>query len=542
MRITSTLLEPCWEMCGRGRLSEALAAGSFVAEQARLSRDDPTLAAASCLCAWFSLQLGAFESGLKHAGVAMEVAGALRDVTWQSQARAVYAWLLHEVGLCDEAAGQAQECVTFAERNDVGPEAASWASNVLAVISWTSKQLEVAESRVETAIALARGLADPTLLRWWLINLGGIHVEKGYMALAEGSKASARLAIEAGIAVNSEALSLAGKAGDDWTLKLGLCNAVEYHLALDEPGKASEMLARSEAIVSPGSRSLTHHLYNKGQVLARTGRLEEARLVCLDALAMAEGENNADGQYHACHYLSEIHERMGRFEEALAFHKRYHAIQSRLTEERVRLRVRIAEVHYGTEALKKAADHASLRADEATRSSLVDALTGVGNRRMLDQALDGLLQDGRSAWIAVLDLDHFKRINDRFGHPVGDEVLRRVGGMLRAILAPGDVAVRLGGEEFALILRDTQADAAAVCERLRRRISDGKWAGVHPELTVTASIGLAMATNPSSALDVMAEADRRLYAAKKQGRDRVVGDPRQGSTVRSHSVQAGAGI
>jgi diguanylate cyclase (GGDEF)-like protein len=147
-----------------------------------------------------------------------------------------------------------------------------------------------------------------------------------------------------------------------------------------------------------------------------------------------------------------------------------------------------------------------------------DPLTGVRNRR----GLTDLLDKHRDAALLVCDLDHFKRVNDRYGHEVGDRVLARFGALLRDLAREDDVPMRLGGEEFCLLLPGTdRAGALKAAERLRaetaRRMQD-----LIPE-AITVSIGVA--TNTRGILDgqrLLAHADRGLYAAKQAGRDRTV--------------------
>ncbi|OLT46391.1 hypothetical protein BJF85_17040 [Saccharomonospora sp. CUA-673] len=150
------------------------------------------------------------------------------------------------------------------------------------------------------------------------------------------------------------------------------------------------------------------------------------------------------------------------------------------------------------------------------RESLTDALTGTYNRRYLDRVLPGL----GSAALAMIDLDHFKDINDRFGHDVGDRVLRQVARIVRQTLPPGAFCARYGGEEFVLAVpaRST-AVAVRVVHRARDRVEAYPWSRVRPGLAVTVSAGVAAAdSDPYSALRA---ADRLLYQAKRGGRNSV---------------------
>jgi diguanylate cyclase (GGDEF)-like protein len=155
----------------------------------------------------------------------------------------------------------------------------------------------------------------------------------------------------------------------------------------------------------------------------------------------------------------------------------------------------------------------------------VDALTGLWNRAYFDERLgievNLASRHGRTLSLLMCDIDHFKRLNDKFGHPFGDLVLEVVGTVLEHGRA-GDIACRYGGEEFAVILPDTiQEDAVIVAERLRRRLDGQRWDG-RPEVHLTMSVGVATLDPATpSAQTMLHNADSALYAAKSAGRDRV---------------------
>jgi diguanylate cyclase len=158
---------------------------------------------------------------------------------------------------------------------------------------------------------------------------------------------------------------------------------------------------------------------------------------------------------------------------------------------------------------------ARARADRAAYS---DALTGLGNRRLFDRHIDDV--DG-AVVLLLVDVDKFKGINDRYSHGVGDQVLRDVAAVLRAQCRPGDVAVRFGGDEFALFLRTDLETAARIGERIRQVIAARDWNEVALGLRVTLSMGVAALTDGMSGHELFDSADRNLYAAKRGGRDRL---------------------
>lgn len=169
-----------------------------------------------------------------------------------------------------------------------------------------------------------------------------------------------------------------------------------------------------------------------------------------------------------------------------------------------------------------------IRTNRLARLSGSDALTGLANRALLDQRLVEEVavarRWGRHLSIAFLDIDRFKKFNDRWGHRAGDEALRATARAMIEECRESDVIARWGGEEFVLVLPDSAGkDAAMVFERVRARLAVTPIPGVSPEARVTLSAGLAeFPTDGDEAGLLERVADRRLLVAKRNGRDRVV--------------------
>ena len=168
---------------------------------------------------------------------------------------------------------------------------------------------------------------------------------------------------------------------------------------------------------------------------------------------------------------------------------------------------------------------------ELEQLSLTDGLTGIANRRMFDQRLEtewsAARRSGRPLSLIVLDLDHFKQYNDAHGHVAGDDCLRRIAALLRAIAQrPRDVVARFGGEEFILLLPDTDAAAAlALAGQCMERIAalgiEHGGPGAGPVVTASLGVGTAAAGTAGEASGFVAAVDARLYAAKRGGRNRI---------------------
>ncbi|WP_348765828.1 GGDEF domain-containing protein [uncultured Salinisphaera sp.] len=162
---------------------------------------------------------------------------------------------------------------------------------------------------------------------------------------------------------------------------------------------------------------------------------------------------------------------------------------------------------------------------QLSQQALTDSLTGLPNRAQLEQSFRRLANAGAyPVSVLMLDLDHFKGINDDYGHATGDAVLREVGRTLSEHTRSQDVACRLGGEEFCVLLAHTDNGAARqLAERLREAIEALRCRQNDCVLYLTASIGVASSTGPGEQLDPMLHiADEKLYQAKSSGRNRVV--------------------
>jgi len=170
------------------------------------------------------------------------------------------------------------------------------------------------------------------------------------------------------------------------------------------------------------------------------------------------------------------------------------------------------------------------KAIEADRQRLVmtDPLTGLANRRAFDGEVTRLIaqlrRSGQPAAVAVLDLDHFKKVNDQYGHSAGDAVLRTVATILPAVLRGGDFVARVGGEEFGVLMPNTAHDQAMVImERLRRSVGEAATAiAADRPVSVTVSIGVAMLDSARPFEYSWNRADEALYQAKESGRNRTI--------------------
>jgi diguanylate cyclase (GGDEF)-like protein len=168
----------------------------------------------------------------------------------------------------------------------------------------------------------------------------------------------------------------------------------------------------------------------------------------------------------------------------------------------------------------------SERSQTLEHAALTDGLTGMQNRRYFDDALREYIEEFRRIekpiGLMILDLDHFKQVNDTHGHHIGDEVLRAVANCLKNLTRYHDIVARLGGEEFAVVAPNLDNDhLVKLAERIRKAIASMPVVVGNVRLRVTASVGLAVWDGKESADEFYRRADRMLYEAKRLGRNRV---------------------
>ncbi len=180
---------------------------------------------------------------------------------------------------------------------------------------------------------------------------------------------------------------------------------------------------------------------------------------------------------------------------------------------------------------KRYADRLRQSVQQSIEMALYDPLTGLSNRRALERRLPAMIETARrrpaALTMMVLDIDHFKRVNDTYGHDVGDLVLKGFAAQLQEIVRGGDLLCRLGGEEFVVVMPDVDMNQAArIAERARRTTEGRAFAidGAAGTVSITVSIGLAQWRDEWDSAELYRRADRALYLSKSAGRNRVTQD------------------
>ncbi|SDY33258.1 diguanylate cyclase (GGDEF) domain-containing protein [Modestobacter sp. DSM 44400] len=376
-----------------------------------------------------------------------------------------------------------------------------------------------ARERYPEVLRLAEDLGDLDRQLVALNNRAYFEALTGHFDAALGfSTRLQRLADEHGMTLHVGRLDTIARA------LMGLGRLAEAEEVL-RPGLRPELLD-----ASPDGDRGADSLLTLAEVLRRLGRLEEAQISLDACVRTCEELGLGTIRVHARREQAELHAAAEHFQAAFEEHKVYSRDVLQLQSDQRDARAQALRAMYETsEARRQTRRYREL--------SLRDPLTGLYNRRYVDEELPRLLQHGVQhavpVTLALLDLDHFKKVNDTFSHEVGDQVLRIVAGLLEAAASAADdgdggsFAARMGGEEFLLVLvGGDPAGAVGMPEDVRRSVRSQPWAGLAGScpLAVTVSIGATGSheVNTPDPAPLLSRADARLYRAKRQGRDRVV--------------------
>ena len=205
-----------------------------------------------------------------------------------------------------------------------------------------------------------------------------------------------------------------------------------------------------------------------------------------------------------------------------------HAIIAELARETTRMHSATEAVQQKLETRAREVELLTRQLEQAKSEALLDPLTGLKNRRGFELAVRELGTSGspfRGAALVLADIDHFKQINDKHGHLLGDKILRAIGQTLQSNIKGRDIAARPGGDEFAILLQQTPlAGARALAEQIRSAVAAGRIRRADSKEqpgSVTLSIGVAAGGSDDTLESLLARADAALYAAKRAGRNRV---------------------
>lgn len=507
----------------RGELDAGQAAALRAAS---LTSDPAARARAGWLQTLFTYRRGDYTGVLALAENLSPVMRAHRSDELRELQRIV-AFAGAEIGRFDVALAAAYEVHAMAETTGQ-PGPLSQALNTLGICFERMGDPWQAERLLREALAIARNGAPVREVFGALNNLCAVLIGSHYLLRGSQATAASLAALERALPLAEEMAGLHGATGDPYWRIISEGNLGEILVHLGERDRSRELLDRALAEAQrlgfePQAQRLN---CSRAEWAMRHAAPEQARAWLLNLLAEAGGRPLTPmTELRAQHALYQANKALGDTAAALRHLEKHSDLLRERMVHQLRAQseqfiTRVEAEHSRREVERQRALAQSLEAD--TRR---DPLTGLGNRRAVDHHLPALLRDTAAATrpvaLAILDLDHFKRINDRHGHLVGDRVLVTMAQLLRDCLRQADLIARIGGEEFLTVLPDAdEFRAREICERIRHHVAGHDWAAIAPGLVVTLSAGLASAP-PYDEMALVTRADQALYRAKALGRDRV---------------------
>lgn len=401
---------------------------------------------------------------------------------------------------------------------------------------------EQARELLDQSLDVARRVGDDEQAFWALNNITNLlgiqaarHAQAGEPVLARERVAELRQIV-------GLAQAVAKRTGHWLHHAFALSNLADAYIVEGHHERARALVAEYAALAARHAfaRLMAYANLDEVRMLRAEGKLDEA-IAVIDAQAHdALLPGNDDIALSTQKQRYELHKAGGRYELALQHLERLRDMDiarlQRRSEQQVGVMMARLELEQARAAAERALHDAALLArraesleldrDRLHRVAHEDPLTRTGNRRAAESALArhfAAVDTGKpKPIVALVDIDHFKRINDTFGHAIGDAVLAALGPLMRESLRRHDEVFRFGGEEFLLLLHDTsEAAGLDACNRLRANIEKHDWHAVCAGLAVTASVGMTSPGAGDDAQQALQRADAALYAAKSAGRNHV---------------------
>ena len=491
------------------------------------------------------LRLGETESAIGVCGEAVDLLESAHDEVGVCSTLTVQALAYNRLTLHEEALGALDQARDIAQRRG-DRMLLYWVHNRTGLVHDGMGDFRQGAEFLMSAVSMVDGMDDEA--RFCIFNnLGDNAVHRVPQLRDAGDEATADAALAQALTYADAALGLARSAEHPYRQAISLDNCGMLRaLAGDFTGAFAMLGEAREIAVTHGYRHLElDALQHEAQIRLMLGEYVPAVEGLHAALEHAYAAGERPLAIHR--ELSTAYELVGDYAAALRHYRLFHDLEIQARNDVAATRARMMIHHFELDNARLEANNArletelhrvrslELEADKLTlqreaaelgRRAHEDALTGLANRRLAQRRLPELMtaatEGGRPLCLAVADVDHFKSVNDRFGHPLGDEVLRRVAAILRANVPAGDLIARFGGEEF-LIAFDGLAlpQAAGLCERIRAAVAGYPWATIRAGLAVTISVGAVELTAGADDMLLIAQADQQLYAAKHNGRNRV---------------------
>ncbi|WP_425144780.1 diguanylate cyclase [Deinococcus sp.] len=537
--LLAELIERAWHL-RQSQPKEAEELAEEALRRAEKGGDELLLGLAHRNVGFFRFMSSAFEQALGHFVRGLDIGVAHGQLSLQADCANFMAGVYNALSDYDKALDQLSTVLRIAREQQNRQREAHCLHN-LAIVSKDSRSLDKASSYLVESLTVYREIGDMVGETKALGTHAELAFEQGddELCIRLADRAAQQARSHAQPYIEALAQSTAGKA--------------HSRLGQDELAETLQQRALIYASEAGYQQMRAWSLYELGQVRQKRGN-PQAQQDYLAALGLAQELSVKELEMQAYRSLSELSAAAGDAERALDYYRRHHAVELDIFNQEASLKTRALMVQLEVERAQSDAQIYKLRsielasANEALaranveKSGLVnmlesqskllqrqlseDGLTGLYNRKHIEGLLQHEFWQQKSSaqllCIAMVDLDHFKLINDRFSHLVGDQVLRLVAQIFTQTCRPSDAVGRYGGEEFLFVFPGTTLEQGRrVCERIQAAVRGYGWDQVHPGLQVTLSIGVVSDLNVPNHERLIARADTKLYEAKNSGRDRV---------------------
>ncbi len=390
-------------------------------------------------------------------------------------------------------------------------------------------QPDMAIPLLDECIPILREINDPLSLSWALDTQASAFIRSGDLTK--------------GLEIELEAIGLAQSVESwedltDYYAKIG-----EVYKEMGDWQAAEQALNQAQEVVKANKlrNGLSRVLVEIGSLYLQQGQTERAIETTAQAVHIAVESNSKTDLMDGYFTLSAAYEKLGDLVKALDYFKKYNSVSQELFNEKADRRLKNLQVMFQLDTIRHEAETFQ-RQNQALKDEIerqkrsqteleylarTDPLTNTLNRRaFLEQGnqLFQQAQEGRSQFtVIMLDLDHFKEVNDRYGHIVGDQVLSAVVERIRQNMRAGDCLARYGGEEFILLMPNLSRQMAFnAAERIRKGVERAPFLVQHDIFSITISLGVACTskeTRPKVFRDLVQQADQALYDSKNKGRN-----------------------
>jgi len=435
----------------------------------------------------------------------------------------------------------------------------SWALNRIGVAYTSLDNQRQACDTTQQALDIALSLDGAQELAFSCLNnlaycwLNRVKEARRGVHAREGAAAASQIltqAVDQALALSEQAAQVARESGSSFQISVSVSNLVEALLHRGEFERAGPLLTEFETLSRQhGYLSLELQAATQRALILMAHGEFAAAIASLETLLVQPRERDMPPKLRRMliHALYEAHKACDQHREALRYLEQHLELERLIARDTQILQTEVMAIRQEVDRAQARAENAlqaaerererarrleqeqqQLRAQAVAldRAAHEDVLTGLHNRRHVEFALpllvEGARQSKQALCLALLDVDHFKQVNDDFGHGVGDVVLQQLAQLLRGKLRGADLLARVGGEEFMFVMLGLPLEQAqTICERVRQAVAAHDWHLVAPSLAVRVSIGLALGPLGDDSRQLIDAADDALYTAKRAGRDQV---------------------